>query len=135
MQDLHAYETLGEGKRYLCTRILFSRNSGRIMDKHSYLSNADGAALEGLAAEQEGSPGGPEHVARVVVLAFVGFEGEEQPPARERVADGVEEATAWAAVLLFRLINYWFPTIPGYVALRISERRVVSVRDWFGLGP
>lgn len=36
---------------------------------------------------------------------------------------GVEEATAWAAVLLFRLINYWLPTIPGYVALRMSERR------------
>jgi len=36
---------------------------------------------------------------------------------------GVEEATAWAAVLLFRLINYWFPTIPGYIALRFSERR------------
>lgn len=36
---------------------------------------------------------------------------------------GVEQASAWAAVLLFRLVNYWFPTIPGYLALRISERR------------
>jgi uncharacterized membrane protein YbhN (UPF0104 family)/tRNA A-37 threonylcarbamoyl transferase component Bud32 len=36
---------------------------------------------------------------------------------------GVPDATAWAAVLLFRLINYWFPTIPGYAALKISERR------------
>jgi glycosyltransferase 2 family protein len=36
---------------------------------------------------------------------------------------GVDEATAWAAVLLFRLINYWLPTIPGYLALKISERR------------
>jgi len=35
----------------------------------------------------------------------------------------VDDATAWAAVLLFRLINYWFPTIPGYLALRVSERR------------
>ncbi len=35
----------------------------------------------------------------------------------------VDDATAWAAVLLFRLINYWFPTIPGYVALKVSERR------------
>ena len=35
----------------------------------------------------------------------------------------VDDATAWAAVLLFRLVNYWFPTIPGYIALRISERR------------
>src|SRR6056297_1188565 len=36
---------------------------------------------------------------------------------------GVDDAAAWAAVLLFRLVNYWFPTIPGYVALRVSERR------------
>jgi uncharacterized protein (TIRG00374 family) len=36
---------------------------------------------------------------------------------------GVPDAVAWAAVLLFRLINYWFPTIPGYLALKISERR------------
>lgn len=36
---------------------------------------------------------------------------------------GVDQATAWAAVLLFRLINYWMPTAPGYVALKISERR------------
>jgi len=35
---------------------------------------------------------------------------------------GVPEAEAWAATLLFRLINYWLPTIPGYVALRYSER-------------
>jgi len=25
--------------------------------------------------------------------------------------------------LLFRLVNYWFPTIPGYAGLKISERR------------
>jgi len=36
---------------------------------------------------------------------------------------GVPDATAWSAVLLFRLINYWFPTIPGYIALKMSERR------------
>jgi uncharacterized membrane protein YbhN (UPF0104 family) len=36
---------------------------------------------------------------------------------------GVDQATAWASVLLFRLINYWFPTIPGLVALKVSERR------------
>ena len=36
---------------------------------------------------------------------------------------GVDDATAWAAVLLFRLINYWFPTIPGWIGLRVSERR------------
>ncbi|MGB0114639.1 MAG: flippase-like domain-containing protein, partial [Ilumatobacteraceae bacterium] len=36
---------------------------------------------------------------------------------------GVDSSTAWAATLLFRLINYWFPTIPGYIALKISQRR------------
>ncbi len=35
---------------------------------------------------------------------------------------GVEQGTAWAAVLLFRLINYWLITIPGYIALKASER-------------
>jgi len=35
---------------------------------------------------------------------------------------GVPDAEAWAATLLFRLINYWLPTIPGYIALRYSER-------------
>jgi len=35
----------------------------------------------------------------------------------------VDDATAWAVVLLFRLINFWFPTIPGYFALKVSERR------------
>jgi uncharacterized membrane protein YbhN (UPF0104 family)/tRNA A-37 threonylcarbamoyl transferase component Bud32 len=36
---------------------------------------------------------------------------------------GVPDAEAWAATLLFRLVNYWLPTIPGYLALRYSERR------------
>jgi uncharacterized protein (TIRG00374 family) len=35
----------------------------------------------------------------------------------------VDDPTAWAVVVLFRLINYWFPTIPGYLALKVSERR------------
>lgn len=39
------------------------------------------------------------------------------------VGSGVDQATAWASVLLFRLVNYWFPTIPGFIGLRISERR------------
>jgi glycosyltransferase 2 family protein len=36
---------------------------------------------------------------------------------------GVDQATAWAAVLLFRLVNFWLPTIPGFVCLKLSERR------------
>lgn len=39
------------------------------------------------------------------------------------VGAGVDDPTAWASVLLFRLLNYWFPTIPGLVGLRLSERR------------
>jgi uncharacterized protein (TIRG00374 family) len=35
----------------------------------------------------------------------------------------VDDATAWAVVVLFRLINYWLPTVPGYLALKVSERR------------
>ena len=36
---------------------------------------------------------------------------------------GVDQGTAWAATLLFRGINYWFPTIPGFIGLKLSERR------------
>ncbi len=36
---------------------------------------------------------------------------------------GVDQGTAWGATLLFRLINYWFPTIPGFIGLKLSERR------------
>ncbi|MFV1990659.1 MAG: flippase-like domain-containing protein, partial [Acidimicrobiales bacterium] len=36
---------------------------------------------------------------------------------------GIDQPTAWAAVLLFRLINYWLPTVPGYIALKVVERR------------
>jgi undecaprenyl-diphosphatase len=35
----------------------------------------------------------------------------------------IDDPTAWAIVVLFRLINFWFPTIPGYVGLKVSERR------------
>jgi uncharacterized membrane protein YbhN (UPF0104 family)/tRNA A-37 threonylcarbamoyl transferase component Bud32 len=36
---------------------------------------------------------------------------------------GVDQGTAWAAALLFRTINYWLPTIPGFLGLKLSERR------------
>jgi uncharacterized membrane protein YbhN (UPF0104 family) len=36
---------------------------------------------------------------------------------------GVDEGSAWAATLLFRLINYWLPTIPGYLGLKLSQKR------------
>jgi len=36
---------------------------------------------------------------------------------------GVESSLAWSASLLFRTITFWIPTIPGYIALKLSERR------------
>ena len=38
-------------------------------------------------------------------------------------AIGVDEAIAWSATLLFRLISYWMPIIPGAIGLKVSERR------------
>jgi undecaprenyl-diphosphatase len=35
---------------------------------------------------------------------------------------GVDQSVAWSATLLFRLVTYWLPTVPGYVALRYCER-------------
>lgn len=55
------------------------------------------------------TPGGVGAIEAALVFMLTGAE--------------VGDATAWAAVLLFRLINYWFPTIPGYLALQVSERR------------
>lgn len=36
---------------------------------------------------------------------------------------GVESSLAWSASLLFRTITFWVPTIPGYIALKLSEKR------------
>lgn len=36
---------------------------------------------------------------------------------------GVESSLAWSASLLFRTITFWIPTLPGWVALKLSERR------------
>jgi uncharacterized protein (TIRG00374 family) len=55
------------------------------------------------------TPGGVGAIEAALVFVLVGA--------------GVDESVAWASVLLFRLVNYWFPTIPGYLGLRISERR------------
>jgi uncharacterized protein (TIRG00374 family) len=35
---------------------------------------------------------------------------------------GVPGATAAAAVLLFRLMSFWFPVLPGWLSLRYVER-------------
>ncbi len=35
---------------------------------------------------------------------------------------GVDPAAASAAVLIFRLMTYWIPVIPGYLGLRLSRR-------------
>jgi len=55
------------------------------------------------------TPGGVGAIEAALVFVLVGA--------------GVDDATAWASVLLFRLVNYWFPTIPGYLGLRMSEQR------------
>lgn len=36
---------------------------------------------------------------------------------------GVESSLAWSASLLFRTITFWVPTVPGWVALKLSEKR------------
>lgn len=35
---------------------------------------------------------------------------------------GVDNATAAAAVVVFRLVTYWLPVLPGYVSLRYSRK-------------
>ena len=55
------------------------------------------------------TPGGVGAIEAALVFVLVGA--------------GVDDSVAWASVLLFRLVNYWFPTIPGYLGLRISDRR------------
>jgi uncharacterized membrane protein YbhN (UPF0104 family) len=39
------------------------------------------------------------------------------------VAYGVESSTALAIALLYRLVTYWLPLIPGFIAFRIVQRR------------
>ncbi len=34
---------------------------------------------------------------------------------------GVDNATAAAAVIVFRLVTYWLPVVPGYLCLRYSR--------------
>jgi undecaprenyl-diphosphatase len=36
---------------------------------------------------------------------------------------GVESSLAWSASLLFRTITFWVPTVPGWIALKLSEKR------------
>ncbi len=55
------------------------------------------------------TPGGVGAVEAALVLVLQGL--------------GVDEAVAWSATLLFRLISYWMPIIPGAIGLKWSERR------------
>jgi uncharacterized membrane protein YbhN (UPF0104 family) len=36
---------------------------------------------------------------------------------------GVDQAVAWSATLLFRLISYWMPIIPGAIGYKVSQYR------------
>jgi hypothetical protein len=58
---------------------------------------ADG--FEGRAPEAEGRPGGPEDVARIVVLPAVAFHRVDDTAAGKGVAEAVEEAPRGAGVL------------------------------------
>ncbi len=56
------------------------------------------AAVERVAAEEDGGARGPEYAPVVVVLAGVGFEGEKEPAPREGVPERIQEATRGAGV-------------------------------------
>jgi len=55
------------------------------------------------------TPGGVGAVEAALVLTLTGL--------------GVDEAAAWSATLLFRLISYWMPIIPGAIGLKVSQVR------------
>ncbi len=55
------------------------------------------------------TPGGVGAVEAALVLMLTGL--------------GVDQAVAWSATLLFRLISYWMPIIPGAIGYKLSQRR------------
>jgi len=55
------------------------------------------------------TPGGVGAVEAALVLMLTGL--------------GVDEAVAWSATLLFRLISYWMPIIPGAIGYQVSQYR------------
>ncbi len=99
----------GAGAGKMCTIIAFVL-SCRAFDID--LSFAELGALYMIAntvASTVPTPGGVGAIDAALVLVLTNA--------------GVDQGTAWAATLLFRGINYWFPTIPGYFGLKLSERR------------
>jgi uncharacterized protein (TIRG00374 family) len=55
------------------------------------------------------TPGGVGAVEAALVLMLTGL--------------GVDQAVAWSATLLFRLISYWMPIIPGAIGYKLSQHR------------
>lgn len=55
------------------------------------------------------TPGGVGAVEAALVLMLTGL--------------GVDQAVAWSATLLFRLISYWMPIIPGAIGYKVSQYR------------
>ena len=55
------------------------------------------------------TPGGVGAVEAALVLMLTGL--------------GVDQAVAWSATLLFRLISYWMPIIPGAIGYKLSQYR------------
>jgi len=52
-----------------------------------------------------------------------GLVGVEAGLAAGFIAYGVEPDTALAIALLYRLITYWLPLLPGFIAFRVVQRR------------
>ena len=55
------------------------------------------------------TPGGVGAVEAALVLMLTGL--------------GVDQAVAWSTTLLFRLISYWMPIIPGAIGYKVSQYR------------
>lgn len=61
--------------------------------------------------------------AGAVVPTPGGLGGAEAGIATVLTASGIQASTAVGAALIYRFITYWLPLLPGYIALRVVEKR------------
>ncbi len=99
----------GQGVAKLSTIIAFALSCWAFDIDLSFIELGALYMVANTVASAVPSPGGVGAIEAALVFVLL--------------SSGVDDATAWAAVLLFRLINYWLPTIPGWIGLRVSERR------------
>jgi len=99
----------GQGVAKLSTIIAFALSCWAFDIDLSFIELGALYMVANTVASAVPSPGGVGAIEAALVFVLL--------------STGVDDATAWAAVLLFRLINYWLPTIPGWIGLRVSERR------------